>query len=130
MTTQLILYKRPYNPHPFQKKICAVHRTNFSRHLLFTPFSLLLTVSEVCNISNKNWLPYKSSRKTFFYTTPHLKKGSVLHRRSFQKHLLFTTFSLFLIFIEVWYISNILTKTYFYGSHFTPLLNFKKRCSP
>ena len=36
------------------KKIGALHRKRFSKHPLFTTFSLILTESEVCVISNKN----------------------------------------------------------------------------
>ena len=42
----------------------------FLQHLLFTTFSLILTVSEVFNISNKYWLPNKSSNKLFLHKKP------------------------------------------------------------
>ena len=40
-------------PSFISEKIGALHRRGFSKHPLFTTFSLFLKVSEVCNISNK-----------------------------------------------------------------------------
>ena len=37
----------------FEKKIGALHRKRFSKHPLFTTFSLFLKMSDVCNISSK-----------------------------------------------------------------------------
>ena len=59
--------------------IFFLHRKRSSKHPLFITLLLLLTVGEVCNISNKNWLP----NKKYFYTrhlTPlfHLKGKFVL----------------------------------------------------
>ena len=61
-------------PSFISKKIGTLHREHFSKHPHFTLFSLFLTVSEVCNISNKYWLPNKSATKTFL-------------RNGFAKHL-------------------------------------------
>ena len=70
----------------FGKKIGALHRKRFSKHPLFTTFSIFLKVSEVCNISSKWWLPNKSANKIFLHKTPYLlpliqKKLWALHRR-------------------------------------------------
>ena len=55
-------------PH-FEKNIGALHRKYFSENRLFTSFS---TVREVCNISNKYWIPNKSAGN-IFYTRHQLK---------------------------------------------------------
>ena len=49
-----------------KKKISALQRKRLSKHPLFTTFLLLLTVSELCNISNKRQLPNKSAQKVFY----------------------------------------------------------------
>ena len=51
------------------KKIDALHRKRFSKHPLFTTFSLFWKVSGVCNISNKCWLAHKSPNKIFLHKT-------------------------------------------------------------
>ena len=53
-------------PSFISKKIGTLHREHFSKHPHFTLFSLFLTVSEVCNISNKCWRPNKSATKIYF----------------------------------------------------------------
>ena len=69
----------------------------FFKTSLFTPFSLFLTVSEVCYISNKYWLLNKSTTKIFLHNTPSTapssqQKSCALDRRRVQKDRLFTTF--------------------------------------
>ena len=49
----------------FQKNGGTLHRKRFSKHPLFTTFSLFLTVIEVCNILNKCKLPNKSANNIF-----------------------------------------------------------------
>ena len=58
----------------FKKKIDAVYRKWFSKHSCFTTFSLFLTVSEACNISNNYWLANKSAKKLL-----HGKATPLLH---------------------------------------------------
>ena len=56
----------------FENKLAlSVAKIFQNLHFLF-PFSLFLTVSEVCNISNKYWLPNKSATKMFLHETPYL----------------------------------------------------------
>ena len=52
-----IFTQETFYPSFISKKNGPLHRKRFPKHLLFTTFSLFLTVSEVCNISNKYWLP-------------------------------------------------------------------------
>ena len=111
----------------------------FSKDPIFTTFSVFLKVSEVCNISSKYWLPNKLANKTFLYKTPYAPpffqiKMCALHRRIFQKHLLFTTFLVFLTVDEVCYISNkyqppydLAKCQYFYTSGFISLFYFEKK---
>ena len=72
INTNLLIIERNINIFTqetlYRKKIGGLHREHFSKHPYFTPFSLFLTVSEVCNISNKYWLPNKSATKIFVYT--------------------------------------------------------------
>ena len=78
INTNLLITERNINiftqetlyPSFISKKIGALHR----EHPLLTLFSLFLSVSEVCNISNKYWLPNKSATKIFL-------------RNGFAKHL-------------------------------------------
>ena len=53
-------HRRDYIHPSFRKNIGALHRKHFSKHPLFTTFSIFSTVGEVCNIQNKYWLPHKS----------------------------------------------------------------------
>ena len=88
------------------KKIGVLHCKSFSKHPLFTTFSLFLKVSEVCNISNKCWFPNKSVNKIFLHKTPYTAQSCALDHRRFQKGRLFTTFLPNLIENEVCNISN------------------------
>ena len=54
-----------------KKKIGALHPKTFSKHTLFTTFSLFLTVNEVYNISNKYCPPNKLPKKIFLRKTPY-----------------------------------------------------------
>ena len=94
-----------------KKKNGPLHRQRFSKHQLFTIFSLSLTVSEVCNISNKCSLPNKSANKIFSHKTPYSpltfqKKICTLHGIIFKKHPLFTTCQQVFIVDKVYSISN------------------------
>ena len=100
MTAQLFLPKRPY------KSNSALYCRSFQKHSLFTTFLLVFTVVKMCNILNKYWPPDKLAKYIFFtqegfYISVILKKTGALHRESFSKHLLFSTFSLFLTVNEV-----------------------------
>ena len=72
--TQEILY-----PSIIWKKLALSIANAFLKHPLFTTFSLFLKGSEVCNISNKSWLPNNSANKIFLhkkpYTPPLLQKN-------------------------------------------------------
>ena len=61
------------------KKNGALHREHFSKHPLFTLFSLFLTMGELCYISHEYWLPIKSANKMFLqkepYTPPLFQKN-------------------------------------------------------
>ena len=113
-----------------------------SKHPLFSTFALFLKVSEVCNISNKCWLPNKLARN-YFYTKHHtplfyLKQNFALSITESLKHPLFTTFLLVLTLYEIFYISykyqspnNLAKHQYFYTRDFISLHHFKKNwCSP
>ena len=131
-------YTRDFISYPHFGKNDALDRKRFSKHPLFTAFSLFLKVSEVCNISNKCWLPYKSLTKLFLYkaseTAPSFpEKNCALHGTSFQKHPLFTPFLLVFTVDEVCYISNkhqppydLVKRQYFYARGFISLLHFGK----
>ena len=67
--TQETLY-----PSFISKKNWRSPSRTFFKHPLFTPFSLFLSESEICNISNKYWLPHESATKIFL-------------RNCFSKHL-------------------------------------------
>ena len=85
ITTEFLIIYQSINistqetyPSSFVKKVGTLYHKSFWKHPLFITFSLFSTVSEVYNISNKYWLPNKSSRKHFntrHYTRLlHLKK--------------------------------------------------------
>ena len=114
----------------------------FSKHPLFTTFSLFLKVSKVCNISSKCCLSNKTTYKIFLhkitYTLPLFQKNiCCLHRRILYKHLLFMTFLLVFTVDKVCYITNkyqLLNNLgkyqYFYTRNFISLLHFKKIFAP
>ena len=83
----------------------ALHCKLFSKHPLFTTFSLFLKVSEVCNISSKCWLPNKSANKIFLQKTPYTPSFFYKNLLSPSQNLLetftFTTFLLVLAADEV-----------------------------
>ena len=86
-------------PPSFRKKLGVLHRKPFSKHPLFSTFSLILTLSEVCNIWNKYWLPKKSAKEVFLHKTTYTlslfqKDSCALYRPILQKYSLFTTFLL------------------------------------
>ena len=56
-------------PPSLRKKVGNLHSKRSPKHPLFTTFSLFLTVNEVCNISNKYWLPNKSAKKILLHKT-------------------------------------------------------------
>ena len=56
---------------PFEEKLALFIAKRFLKYLLFTTYSLFMRVSEVCNTSNKCWLPNKSTIKIFLHKTPH-----------------------------------------------------------
>ena len=61
INTNLLITERNINiftqdtlyPSLISKKIGALHRKHFTKHPLFTPFLLFLTVRQVCNIPCK-----------------------------------------------------------------------------
>ena len=70
----ILLHKKLFILPSFQKKkkkIGALHPKTFSKHTLFTTFSLFLTVNEVYNISNKYCSPNKLPKKIFLRKTPY-----------------------------------------------------------
>ena len=85
--TLILLSKRLYNLLSFEKNVGTLHWKHLPKHPLFTIFSLFLTLSEVCNVSNKYWLPYKSANKIFLHKTKKLVKISknVVKSGCFQK---------------------------------------------
>ena len=62
--TQEILYHSVIS-----KTIDALHRESFSKHPILTAFSVFLKVSDVCNISSKDWVPNKSVNKISLHKT-------------------------------------------------------------
>ena len=86
-----------------KKKNCTLHRRIFQKRQFFTTFLVFLTVDEVCYISNKNQ-PFSNNlaKRQYFYTRDFIsllhfeRKFALLIAKSFRKHPLFTTFSLFL----------------------------------
>ena len=120
------------------KKNGIFHRKVFSKHPLFTTFSLFLTVSEVCNISNKYWLHSKSTKNCFYTNTLHppsfQKRIYDIHPRSFHKHQMFTTFLLVFTVDEMCNISNkyqppsnLAKYKYFCKRDVISLLHFEKK---
>ena len=99
INTNLLIIQRNINiftggtfyPSFIFKKIGALHRKHFSKHPLFTTFSLFLTVNEFAIFQiNADFLINQLEK--YFYTT-HLtlflhsnKKICTLHRRSFLKN--------------------------------------------
>ena len=72
----------------FPKELSALHCENFSKHPLFTTFSLFLTEKKVCNISNKYGLSNKSAARILLHKTPDTapsfqQKLCALHGTSF-----------------------------------------------
>ena len=85
----------------FSKAIGGLYHRGSQKYLRFTIYLLVLTVSELYNISDKNQLPNKSRKYLLFYTRPYIpplfsRKIGPLYRRGSRKHLFFTTFSLVL----------------------------------
>ena len=79
------------------KNKLALLIANFFRNIQFLPhFPLLLTVNEICNISNEYCLFDKSAKEIFntrdFAPFLRFKKKCALHFRSFYKHPLFPHF--------------------------------------
>ena len=77
---KIFLHKTPYTPPLFQKKICALHHRIVSKHPLFIPFLLVLTV---CYISYKYQPPNNWAKHQYFYTRDfislhHLEKNFAL----------------------------------------------------
>ena len=70
LLNQLIkyFYKRNLTPLLYFKKICALHCRNSYKHPLFTTLLLVLTVNEVCYISNKYQSPNNLEKHQYFYT--------------------------------------------------------------
>ena len=85
-------------PSLISRKIWHSPSKTFSKHPLFITFLPLLTVSEVCNISNEYWLLLKSTKEMFLNKTPStfpLFQKEITPSTefsSFQKYPLFTTF--------------------------------------
>ena len=142
MTTKIFLHKTPYTPPLFHKKICALHRRCFYKHPLFTTFLIVFTVDEVCYISNKhqtlnNLAIYQYFYKRDFISLRHFeKKIGALHRKSFSKHPLFTTFSLFLKMSDVcnisskcWLHNKSAKKLFLHKTPYTPSLFQTKFCA-
>ena len=102
----------PHTPSSFQKKTCALRRTCFQKHPLFTTFLLVFAVDELCYISNKYQPPNNLAKYQYFGTRDFIsrfhfeKKNCTLHRKRFWKHPLFTTFSPFLTGGEVFNTSS------------------------
>ena len=97
-------YIRHLNPFYLKKKKnCTLHRRMFQKRQFFTTFLVFLTVDEVCYILNKNQ-PFSNNlaKRQYFYTRDFIsllhfeRKFALLIAKSFRKHPLFTTFSLFL----------------------------------
>ena len=125
-------------PSVSRKKMNALHCKPFSKHSLFTNFSLFLKMSEVCNISSKCWLPNKVANKIFLRKTPYTpplfhRKNCALHSGNLLKTSTF--YHIFSSFDIVWgcYISykyeppnNLEKYQYFYTRDFVSLLHFEK----
>ena len=96
----MLLQKRLYNPPSFGKNIGALHRRYFLKHPLFTTVLLFLTVSEVFNISNTDFL-LNQVKKIFFaqgtlnpsFVSKHkLRPPSKKLLETFTFHQVFTSF--------------------------------------
>ena len=81
----------------FGKKIGALHRKDFSKHPLFTTFSLFLKANEVWNISNKCWFPNNSVNKIFLHKTAYAPPALQKILRSPSQNIL-ETFTFYFIF--------------------------------
>ena len=96
----IIFIQKTLHSSLISKQICALHRRNFQKHLLFTTFLLVLTMDEVCNISNKYWHPKKLGKYYFFTQQTHSPPSfrneihAVCHK-CFSKRPFFTTFLVF-----------------------------------
>ena len=114
--TSIFLHERLYISTSSRKKLCALHCKSFSKQPLFTSFSLILKVREVCNISSKCWLPNKSADKIFShktsYTSP-LFQINILCYISYKCQLP----------------NNLAKHQYFYIRDFLSLLHFEKKNS-
>ena len=110
--TLIFLHKKLYTLLYLEKTIDALHRKRFSNRSLFITFSLLLTVSEVCNISNKYWHTNKSVKNCFY--TRHLKIFLLLRNERMrfpsQKLIETITFSIFLLVLSVDELCNVSNK--------------------
>ena len=134
----IFLHKRLYIPPSFRKKIGAPHHTSFSKHPLFTTFSLFLKVIEVCNISSKCWLLNKVANKIFLRKTSYTlalfhRKSCALHSGNLLKtstfyHVLSSFDIAWVCYISYKYqLPNNLGKyQYFYKRDFVSLLHFEK----
>ena len=69
ITWQNISIFRQKNLYPssISKKIGAPYRKDFSKNLVFIPFTPCLTVSEVFTSWNKYWIPHELSKNVHFY---------------------------------------------------------------
>ena len=72
-----------------KKIISALYSKGFPKHPLFTTFSLILTVYEVCNMWNKYWLANKLAKKVYLskksYTLLSFnRRNDALHHKSFK----------------------------------------------
>ena len=84
---------------------------NLLKTSILTPFLLVFTAVEVCNITNKNRSPGNLAKYQYFYKIDlisflHFGKNWRSPSQKVSKHPLFTTFSLFLKVSEVCNISN------------------------
>ena len=106
----MCLQKRFYIRSSFRKRIGSLHHKRFSKHPLFSTFSLFLTMNMVRNISNTDFII--NQLKNVFtqekLQAPFISQKEIctLHCRSVLKHPLFTTFLLVFTVDEVCNISN------------------------
>ena len=77
-------------------KIWSCPSQTFSYKSTFYHISVFLTVSEICNISNKYWIPSNPAKKIFLHNATFVyfekKQIALSIAKSFKKHQLFTTF--------------------------------------
>ena len=113
LLNQLIkyFYKRNLTPLLYFKKICALHCRNSYKHPLFTTLLLVLTVNEVCYISNKYQSPNNLEKHQYFYTRDficllHFEKSWHSPSQIFFKTSTFYLFSLVLKNREPYLISK------------------------